>query len=1319
MLHRVTKAAHPPAWSNHGYVCLACRRQWQRSQRIQQRWSSELSQNSSNGREASGENWFDTLNDISDNYSSFTPGPEKPKQEKEKKQDEQKPKAASRKASSMADLVNDLSDELVDGNQDGRLAHPASWRPARQAKERAMAEKTGGSSLDMLKDQLQRMSGSAEGKTYSESAANIQEMARKGNRSLNYYISRQAASKPNTSAEATHDPAERAISNDLDDLIASLGVSTEQKAIEQDAQLGGQQEQEAELESTELREPEVVPFPSFKGQGRDFVAGGAVDNVSVPAGKTKQDETATEAVPKVWKAKTSPGLSGLGGRIPDDTPSSAWRSREADRRSRWGDLEDKSSRSSSKRVTFDTLTKADHVSPKKDIPSSRNTAPFGMAPAPKNETSTRPGAVNATESAPQPPSKGHLMNLLSGLKNRLTGPWGLSASKPVSEDAVKPAPDIADETKQDDAAMKPEQPEHSASQALSKLHSELQQQQVEEPSLAPESTLKSTPPPATPAEPSEAVHVPVSEVSERDSEDHKRSSRIFELEANTKQSQLVRKYASDNTSNILYRLPGDQENQRSYATHEVGGDTQLRPRGLNRRQRRLARQSRTRAAAEAKVASSQQHETSDVPQPEKEIEEAEEPQGMSIAEAMRGGKRAGSKRAGIPASVEPPEEIVEAEDQEAGSEVNASEEIHTMELSELAITPLDIPQPPVPYLEYGLDRVLFNPGVYQLKDPSSRVYNFDPYLEKIMPATEFDFNALKEYKTSSQDKALSAIAQKEDKRYIGSTSSMTSTLAHFHYLISNWRPLNHEMISRGFAKDPTKQVTKINKAPNSIFLRWKNGSYAIDADKEYDSPNVLMLLGKSMELLLTLPTDEYEKYRKSDPRQVSEESKTAPEAYQYTTMGDFLMRSQLDAYDPRLPGNGTFDLKTRAVVSVRMRAWDHEDMTGYEIYGLQGRYGSYEREFYDMTRSTMLKYMLQARMGRMNGIFVAYHNVERIFGFQYVPISEMDRVLHGQTDACLGDQEFKASLKMLNDVLDKATAKFPEQSLRIHFETQEPKKTGEDTAITAMHVFAEPMTEDEIDTIQSKSKDKIQEYERTIMGKDADETTPATTSEESIPDDAEEIVEAAGSANVVDEQAAAPKDGQSSSSEQPASDADDEATATIREALDTKTNNPSSESNADSPFLNTIEKEENSDLRPLFYATIICQSEVNGDVPQDRPTKLTKDDKWDIKYLLKEYENSRNAWAKYEDCKARRKFAFDHDAEEEDAGDPESEAKAQKSEQYIRFLKGMSDKGRQIRSKIDELEAGKEIVRVESPLPRHRESVDSLEDYMQWMYREK
>ena len=139
------------------------------------------------------------------------------------------------------------------------------------------------------------------------------------------------------------------------------------------------------------------------------------------------------------------------------------------------------------------------------------------------------------------------------------------------------------------------------------------------------------------------------------------------------------------------------------------------------------------------------------------------------------------------------------------------------------------------------------------------------------------------------------------------------------------------------------------------------------------------------------------------------------------------MRSQLDAYDSRLPGTGMFDLKTRATVSIRMMMSDYQAGTGYEIKQTQGKYESFEREYYDLLRSAALKYSLQVRMGRMDGIFVAYHNVMRLFGFQYISLSELDYALHGQFNVELGDREFKLSLILLNKVINKATEKFPGQ----------------------------------------------------------------------------------------------------------------------------------------------------------------------------------------------------------------------------------------------------------------------------------------------------
>lgn len=427
--------------------------------------------------------------------------------------------------------------------------------------------------------------------------------------------------------------------------------------------------------------------------------------------------------------------------------------------------------------------------------------------------------------------------------------------------------------------------------------------------------------------------------------------------------------------------------------------------------------------------------------------------------------------------------------------------ISSVNPEDLTLRAIAKPQPPVPGLAYGLDRVLFNPGVYHLQDPRSRVYNFDPYLGRIMPVSEFDFQAIKRYITSSKDTTLINIASQYKKKYTGSTSSMTSTLAHFHYLLSSWRPINPEMMSRSFEPD-SANFTRIMRAPAATFLHWRNGPYAIDADKEFDTANVLSMLGKSMEKLLTLPKEDFEKYRKTNSDQLTEEERNGPEAYHYTTLGDFMMRSQLDAFDPRVPGSGMFDLKTRAVISIRMDAQGYEKGIGYEIRRRHGQWQSFEREYYDMIRSAFLKYSLQVRMGRMDGIFVAFHNTERIFGFQYIPLPEMDLAIHGTGDLTLGNREFKLSIHLLNKVLDKATKRFPKQTLRLHFETREGDPPY-------MYIFAKPVTSEEIQEIQGASAARIEEFERKMMGLHEERNAELDESEEVVDeeDSLDEIVD--------------------------------------------------------------------------------------------------------------------------------------------------------------------------------------------------------------------
>ncbi|KAI9718898.1 MAG: hypothetical protein M1812_003782 [Candelaria pacifica] len=413
------------------------------------------------------------------------------------------------------------------------------------------------------------------------------------------------------------------------------------------------------------------------------------------------------------------------------------------------------------------------------------------------------------------------------------------------------------------------------------------------------------------------------------------------------------------------------------------------------------------------------------------------------------------------------------------------DEVHTVHAAALDLQSVPMKKPPVPSLSYGLERVLFNPGVYHLQDPRSRVYNFDPYLQTIMPVAEFDFNALKRYVTSSKDEPLQQIAQEHGKKYVGSTSSMTGVLAHFHFLLSQWRTINTNTLSQGFP-DKLRTFTRFQRCPSAIFLRKRDKCYAIDADKEFDSANILSMLGKSMEKFLTLSTQDYERYRNSNSDSVTEDERNAPEAFHYSTMGDFLMRSQLDAYDARLPGTGMFDLKTRAVVSIRMNTQDYENGKGYEIRSRHGEWESFEREYFDMIRSAFLKYSLQVRMGRMDGIFVAFHNTERIFGFQYVSLPEMDSTLHGQWETSLGDQEFKMSLNLLNKCLDRASKKFPDKSLRIHVETR-------DTRTPFMYVFVEPVTEEQIQQIQTTNQEKIAEFERNVLGLNDRDSTNDTS----------------------------------------------------------------------------------------------------------------------------------------------------------------------------------------------------------------------------------
>ncbi|KAF1837878.1 Pet127-domain-containing protein [Decorospora gaudefroyi] len=653
-------------------------------------------------------------------------------------------------------------------------------------------------------------------------------------------------------------------------------------------------------------------------------------------------------------------------------------------------------------------------------------------------------------------------------------------------------------------------------------------------------------------------------------------------------------------------------------------------------------------------------------------------------------------------------------------------QISTLYPEDLEFAAVEVEKPPVPMLSYGLDRVLFNPGIYRLQDPRSRVYNFDPYLEKIMPANEFDFDALSEYKTSSKDEDLLALTKRAGTRFTGSTSSMSSMLQHFHYVLSNFRKLNHKMLSRQFP-EPSSRFSKITLGPSAVFLRYKDGVYAIDADKSYDTPNIMSWLGHSLEKLLTTERSEFERYRRSSSDKAPHEDK-ASRCYHYSKQGNMMMRSQLDAVDPRLPGTGVFDLKTRAVVSIRMNHKEYEQGSGYQLRHALGEWESFEREFYDMTRATMLKYSLQVRMGRMDGIFVAFHNIERIFGFQYLSLPDMDAVLHGQTNTRLGDDEFKLSLSLVDELLTKAVTRFPDTSIRLHFEAREAKTPF-------MYVFAEPVTEEQADEIQSAGEAAQKEFARNVVGvgnddparqavwqhiqDDVDEQVDEDQGTAPEPDDQEETAKKEHTQTVsedstesftqktpeIDEASGVEESTEGTTRDTPAVDdasepeestegttrdtpAVDEASepeesteGTTRGTSDVDETSEVEESTEgttqETPITDKAPNPTSSSEGPLIGWTLTVRNLVNGGYVE-RPENLDADDEWKIEYYVKEIPEEAS-WRLYNALKERRRQLIGLDDEEVSKG----------LKHYRDLIQRFSDRGRKWRIEQDKLNEAK------------------------------
>ncbi|OCF32817.1 hypothetical protein I316_05453 [Kwoniella heveanensis BCC8398] len=318
-----------------------------------------------------------------------------------------------------------------------------------------------------------------------------------------------------------------------------------------------------------------------------------------------------------------------------------------------------------------------------------------------------------------------------------------------------------------------------------------------------------------------------------------------------------------------------------------------------------------------------------------------------------------------------------------------------------------------------------------MRDTRTGTWNFDPSLHDIPTPDEFAFHRCPQYITPSQDEELLQLAERYGTRFLGSTSTLTKALSQIYFAISGGKGVDLKTLSQDFASGRT-DFTPGAELPACIILdKLRGDKYSVDSDKRWDIENVISDFGRILEKMLTSESSsDFKRFLTSSPESaVSEAERTEKEAYRYQQMGSLLMRSQLDCYDPRLPGSGVFDIKTRAALPIRYDRANYIANSAYDIFKERGYTQSYEREYYDLMRAGMLKFSLQVRIGGMDGIFLAYHNTSRLFGFQYVSLPEIDERIFGSTE--MAEQAFKLSVRLLEELLQRCVAAFPDQAVNV------------------------------------------------------------------------------------------------------------------------------------------------------------------------------------------------------------------------------------------------------------------------------------------------
>ena len=344
---------------------------------------------------------------------------------------------------------------------------------------------------------------------------------------------------------------------------------------------------------------------------------------------------------------------------------------------------------------------------------------------------------------------------------------------------------------------------------------------------------------------------------------------------------------------------------------------------------------------------------------------------------------------------------------------------------------IEVPFIRPPKLHHGLEKIVRTQGIYKvdqfMKDSK------DNFLKDIIRPTREAMNKFPRYTPPSQDTSLHSRAVKEGVRYITGSSSIGEAMMIIYHAITNFKSPDVTGLGSSYDNKNMNYMAAYRK-PSTFWLRkTEDNIYAIDGDGgPLPASNIeLSEMGIILEHMLTTPKEMFKKLM--DPKytlteQEQQELLGSSRSYRLRRFGDMFVRSQIDCES--ISENGeyfVFEIKTRALAPLRYDVKNISAYLDYKVDQRTGLHSSYEREYFDLIRSILIKYFFQLKIGRMDGAFIAYHNTREIFGYEYLKVDEIEKRLFSSPE--FSDMILKICVYLLQDILDEVTSMFPDDPL--------------------------------------------------------------------------------------------------------------------------------------------------------------------------------------------------------------------------------------------------------------------------------------------------